>query len=88
MKDPGSDIGICDAQSHRMLKNQGLITKQNKISVLIDDWKNNIVYMEEPKQSKTQARKCDMFNTLNSWWVWEPAAQLQESFRIYTLIYL
>ena len=59
-----------------------------KISALINDWENIIAYWEESKQSKALAGKCDSFHTVNRWWVWRQAAQLQENFAIYTLIFV
>ena len=60
-----------------------------KISALVNDWENNIIYWEESKQSETLAGECNSFQTVNSWWVWGKQPSLtQKHFAIYTLIYV
>ena len=60
----------------------------NKYLDLGNDWENNVAYLEESKQSKALAGKCDSFHTVNSWWVWGSASQPQKQFGFYILICL
>ena len=55
-------LGICDVQSQETFLNQGSIRKVKKLSVLINDWENNIGYWEQCKQSKVLSRKCVSFH--------------------------
>ena len=69
--------------AQRKFENQGL----SQISALINDWENIIAYLEESKQRVSLAEKCGLFRTVESWWVWGWAEELQKNFVIYTLIY-
>ena len=75
---------ICVAQ--RKFNNQGLI-KEGKNICIVNVWENIIAYCwGESKQSEALADKCDSFHTVNIWWVWGRAAQLQGKIAISTLV--
>ena len=57
------------------LRIRALSQRQRKISALINDWENIIAYWGESKLSKSLTDKCDLFYTVNRWWVWRQAAQ-------------
>ena len=59
--------------------------RSKKISILVNDWDNIIVYWEEFKQSKTLTGQCCFFNTVNSWWEAD-STQPQPNSAICTLI--
>ena len=50
---PGSDFGICIAQKQETFENQALvIVDVKKISALINDWENNIVYGKNSSKAR------------------------------------